>query len=122
MFKQWIISQNCWYHSRHGEVAESDLISLTKEEYDALMEQYNQRGKKFAVENGQLVVVVADGMLSDEYYAQEQTNIDARQKLAELDWKVIRELERLYLSGTALNAEREALRQSVIDQSNGGNA
>ena len=116
MFKQWIISQNCWYHSRHGDVSESDLISLTEEEYNVLMEQYNQRGKKFAVENGKLVVVTADGLLSDEYYAQEQTNVEARQKLAELDWKVIRELERLYLTGTDLNAEREALRQSVIDQ------
>lgn len=116
MFKQWIISQNCWYHSRHGDVPATDLISLTEEEYNALMEQYNQRGKKFAVENGQLVVVSADGLLSDEYYAQQQTNADARQQLADLDWKVIRELERLYLSGTDLNAEREALRQSVIDQ------
>lgn len=116
MFKQWIISQNCWYHSRHGDVPESDLISLSEEEYNALMEQYNQRGKKFAVENGQLVVVVADGLLSDEYYTQAHTNTDARQKLAELDWKVIRELERLYLAGTDLNVEREALRQSVINQ------
>ena len=37
----------------------------------------------------------------------------AKRSLSEGDWKVIRELERLYLSGTDLNVEREALRNCV---------
>lgn len=45
---------------------------------------------------------------------QEQANAEARAKLGSLDWKVIRELERLMLSGTDLNLEREALRVSVV--------
>ena len=45
---------------------------------------------------------------------QEQANAEARAKLNELDWKVIRELERLMLAGTDLNVEREALRASIV--------
>lgn len=43
-----------------------------------------------------------------------QANAEAIFKLSITDWKVIRELERLMLAGTELNAEREALRASVI--------
>lgn len=43
-----------------------------------------------------------------------QANAEAIFKLSTTDWKVIRELERLMLAGTELNAEREALRASVI--------
>ena len=45
---------------------------------------------------------------------QEQANAEARAKLGSLDWKVIRELERLMLAGTDLNLEREALRVSIV--------
>ena len=45
---------------------------------------------------------------------KEQANAEAIFKLSITDWKVIRELERLMLAGTELNAEREALRASVI--------
>lgn len=43
----------------------------------------------------------------------EQLNTDAINTLNSTDWKVIRELERLLLSGTELNLEREKLRESV---------
>ena len=49
-----------------------------------------------------------------EAQLQEQANAEARAKLNGLDWKVIRELERLILTGTELNAEREALRASIV--------
>ena len=49
-----------------------------------------------------------------EVQLQEQANAEARAKLNSLDWKVIRELERLMLAGTELNVEREALRASVL--------
>ena len=45
---------------------------------------------------------------------QEQANAEARAKLNGLDWKVIRELERLMLTGTDLNLEREELRESIV--------
>ena len=49
-----------------------------------------------------------------EAQLQEQVNAQARAKLGSLDWKVIRELERLMLTGTDLNVEREALRVSIV--------
>ena len=49
-----------------------------------------------------------------EAQLQEQANAEARAMLNGLDWKVIRELERLMLTGTDLNLEREELRASVV--------
>jgi hypothetical protein len=49
-----------------------------------------------------------------EAQLQEQVNAEARAMLNSLDWKVIRELERLMLNGTDLNIEREALRVSIV--------
>lgn len=49
-----------------------------------------------------------------EAQLQEQANAKARAKLNGLDWKVIRELERLMLNGTDLNLEREELRASIV--------
>ena len=49
-----------------------------------------------------------------EAQLQEQANAEARAKLNGLDWKVIRELERLMLAGTDLNVEREELRASIV--------
>ena len=34
--------------------------------------------------------------------------------LADTDWKVIRELERMYLLGTPINLERELIRDDII--------
>lgn len=51
--------------------------------------------------------------------AIDKTNSEARQTLAQGDWKVIRELERLMLKNTELNTEREALRASVVEVTNG---
>lgn len=49
-----------------------------------------------------------------EAQLQEQLNAEARAKLDNLDWKVIKELERLMLAGTDLNVEREELRASIV--------
>ena len=49
-----------------------------------------------------------------EEQLQEQANAEARAKLGSLDWKVIRELERLMLTGTDLNLAREELRASIV--------
>ena len=49
-----------------------------------------------------------------EAQLQEQANAEARAMLNSLDWKVIRELERLMLIGTDLNLEREELRESIV--------
>ncbi len=49
-----------------------------------------------------------------EEQLQAQANAEARAMLNGSDWKVIRELERLMLTGTDLNLEREALRVSIV--------
>ena len=46
---------------------------------------------------------------------QEMINQHARDQLSNSDWKVIRELERLYLNDTELNTLRESLRNSVVE-------
>lgn len=53
---------------------------------------------------------------TDEELAQQEidkTNSIARAELQQGDWKVIRELERLFLKDTELNLIREALRAEV---------
>lgn len=57
-----------------------------------------------------------DWRTAEEIYKEEliNANAEARAKLNSLDWKVIRELERLMLTGTDLNLEREALRVSIV--------
>lgn len=57
-----------------------------------------------------------DWRIAEEIEAEQlaQSNTEVLNLLNSTDWKVIRELERLMLKGTELNAEREALRKSVI--------
>lgn len=61
--------------------------------------------------------LVFDISISDENIEKEVAKYKAKQAVEALnktDWKVIRELERAMLAGTELNAEREALRATVI--------
>lgn len=44
---------------------------------------------------------------------QRQLDKQSRDELYTTDWKVIRELEKLYLSDTDLHAERQAIRDSI---------
>lgn len=62
--------------------------------------------------SGNKTVIIPEEELAAQL--QEQANAEARAKLGSLDWKVIRELERLMLAGTDLNLEREALRVSIV--------
>ena len=114
-YKQWIISENCWRHPRHGDVDEGDLISLSEIEYNALMSAYRVGGKEFVVVNNSLEVQ-DQNKYPQEWYDQQETNVDAVTNLNKTDWKVIRELERLYLSNTDLHAERQAWRNAVVSQ------
>lgn len=114
-YKQWIITESCWRHTRHGDIAEDDLISLTKDEYNTLMESYKVGGKEFVVAGGQLTVR-DQNIYTEEWYNQQDTNASALEGLIATDWKVIRELEKLYLSGTDLHTERQVWRDSVVAQ------
>lgn len=79
--------------------------------------KFNSVLNEFQYEEKPIEVKEADNELSEEELKaqlQEQVNAEARAKLGSLDWKVIRELERLMLAGTDLNLEREALRVSIV--------
>lgn len=61
--------------------------------------------------------LVFDISINDKNIAKEVVKYKSKEavdKLNKLDWKVIRELERLMLAGTELNAGREALRASIV--------
>lgn len=114
-YKKWVISLSRWYHPNIGDVLNDDLINLTKEEYEALMQEYKKGGKEFIVVDGSLTLQ-QQKTYPESYLTQQNTNGSVLEELAKGDWKVIRELERLYLSGTDLNVEREALRNSYVAQ------
>ena len=79
--------------------------------------KFNSELNEFVYEEKPIEVKEADNELSEEELEaqlQEQVNAEARAKLNSLDWRVIRELERLMLAGTDLNLEREALRASIV--------
>jgi len=57
-----------------------------------------------------------ESLVSFTYETQEEKNHYAVLELSRNDWKVIRELERLYLSDTDLNVERETLRSLVVEE------
>ena len=87
------------------------------EHKDGFYIKFNSELNEFVYEEKPIEVKEADNELSEEELEaqlQEQANAEARAKLGSLDWKVIRELERLMLSGTDLNLEREELRASVV--------
>ena len=87
------------------------------EHKDGFYIKFNSELNEFQYEEKPIEVKEADNELSEEELAaqlQEQSNAEARAKLGSLDWKVIRELERLMLTGTDLNLEREALRVSIV--------
>lgn len=68
--------------------------------------------------NARYTTINEDGTITIDKGKKERriTGNRAKRSLSEGDWKVIRELERLYLSGTDLNVEREALRNSVTHE------
>jgi hypothetical protein len=112
--KKWVISKNKWYHKNVDSTVESnDLIELNADEYEAIMNEYSLGCKEFYSENGVLKVRDMDLPAPQEVYDNMKSDINAKAALASSDWKVIRELERLYLAGTDLNLERESLRNSI---------
>ena len=87
------------------------------EHKDGFYIKFNSEINEFVYEEKPIEVKEADKEFTAEEIEaqlQEQANAEARAKLNSLDWKVIRELERLMLTGTDLNVEREALRVSIV--------
>ena len=74
-----------------------------------------QSFNKIIVDGDTISFDKVDWRTTEEIEAEQlaQSNTEAIKTLNSTDWKVIRELERLMLAGTELNAEREALREAV---------
>ena len=55
---------------------------------------------------------------SDRFYElveQKKINVKCLEDLKNTDWKIIRELERLFLSETVISKEREVIRNKYIE-------
>ena len=98
------------------------ILGFTKGSTDLNIEVSNakwvegQSYNKIIVDGDNISFDKVDWRSAEDIEAEQltQANAEAIQTLNSTDWKVIRELERLMLAGTELNAEREALRASVI--------
>lgn len=101
---------------------EGKILGFTKGDIDLNIEVSNatwveaQQYNKIIIDGENISFDKVDWRTQEEIEAEQlaQSNTEALNLLNSTDWRVIRELERLMLKGTELNAEREALRKSVI--------
>lgn len=98
-----------------GELTSEQVIEITDEQF-AVLKDGVASGNEIYVDGGMLKLRPVSTKYPQEFYDQQETNIDSRRLLSQTDWKVIRELERLYLAGTSLNLERDAARAAVVAQ------
>lgn len=93
------------------EESDTDLNIEVSNEIWFKGQSYN----KIIIDGDNISFDKVDWRSSQEIEAEQlaQSNTEAIKTLNSTDWKVIRELERLMLAGTELNAEREALREAV---------
>ena len=100
---------------------EGEILGFAKSDTDLNIEVSNaiwfeaQSFNKIIIDGENISFDKVDWRTAQEIEAEQlaQSNAEAIQTLNSTDWKVIRELERLMLAGTELNAEREALREAV---------
>lgn len=95
---------------------ESNFIEVSQERYEELRLKIAEGGFELFVENGTLSYRESNKIYDQEFYTQQDTNIESRSFLKSTDWQVIRELERLYLKDTELGKAREAARVVVAKQ------
>ena len=104
-------------HNKQGKI-----LGFAKGDTDLNIEVSNaiwfqaQSYNKIIIDGDKISFDKVDWRTAEEIEAEKlaQLNAEARAKLDSLDWKVIRELERLMLAGTDLNLEREELRESIV--------
>lgn len=114
--KNWIISEERWELSCDAEIGTlrpDNIIEVSDEKYEELQNEGNN-GKRIVVRSGSLVIEDVPSY-SQETMDQLNANGESKAALEKSDWKVIRELERLYLQGTDLNVEREAYRSAIAE-------
>ncbi len=114
--KKWIINQERWeavFDEEQGNVTPDNVIEVSEELYESLKLEGNN-GSRIVANNGVLEIQPVP-TYSEKTYNQLEANGENLEALQKSDWKVIRELERLYLQGTDLNAEREAYRAAIAE-------
>ena len=101
-----------WYDEKIHSIIPTPNIKVTEEQWQkAINNCHNKVNEDGTTE-------LFDFRVAEEIAIEAQQNINyqARQSLFNSDWKVIRELERLFLKNSELNKQREALRDSVIEK------
>ena len=100
-----------WYDEKIHSIIPTPNIKVTEEQWQkAINNCHNKVNEDGTTE-------LFDFRVAEEIAIEAQQNINyqARQSLFNSDWKVIRELERLFLKNSELNKQREALRDSVFE-------
>lgn len=116
MMKKWIIDKERWelgFDEEQGNIASDNVIGVSEEDYERLEAEGNN-GNRIVANNGILEIQPVPAY-SEETYTQLEENVSSLEALQKSDWKVIRELERLYLQGTDINVERDAYRAAIVD-------
>lgn len=104
----WYEDENIiWCESYSGHKEHIAMLRNKAKEFNTSLKEYEP-----------LIKQCQDNFIypsEEEIKLQEQANSnqESLNSLNSTDWKVIRELERLYLKGTDLNIERELLRESI---------
>ena len=114
--KKWIVNQERWeavFDEEQGNVTPDNVIEVSEELYESLKLEGNN-GSRIVANNGVLEIQPVP-TYSEETYNQLEVNGENLEALQKSDWKVIKELERLYLQGTDLNVEREAYRAAIAE-------
>lgn len=114
--KKWIIDKERWelgFDEEQGNITSDNVIEVSEEDYERLEAEGNN-GNRIVANNGILEIQPVPAY-SEETYTQLEENVSSLEALQKSDWKVIRELERLYLQGTDINVERDAYRAAIVD-------
>lgn len=96
-----------WCESYSGHKEHIAILRAKAKEFNTSLKEYES-----------LIKQCQDNFIyptEEDLQKEEQINLnqESLNSLNSTDWKVIRELERLYLKGTDLNIEREKLRESI---------
>jgi hypothetical protein len=94
----------------------SNFIEVSAEEYTTLSSKVAEGGYELFVDNGVLTYRESNKSYSPEFYEIQDKAVESKRFLESSDWKVIRELERMYLKDTDLGKARDAARLNVVHQ------
>jgi hypothetical protein len=98
------------------DLDESNFVEVSEEQYESLRAKVAEGGFELCVVDGVLSYKENTKSYTEEFYTQQESNLESRTFLESTDWKVIKELERMYLKDTELGKAREAARSNIVKQ------